>query len=85
MAMKKNLLNINEMEAIARKATRQALSMHPKPSDSEQASWTLGKFETDDEGVFEIYIPSERPLEAKVISRAKVNRRTGEVSVEIFL
>ncbi|QWP78951.1 hypothetical protein J5226_11415 [Lysobacter sp. K5869] len=76
---------MNKMEAIAREATRQALSMHPKPPESEQANWTLGKFETDDEGIFEIYIPSERPLDAKVISTAKVNRRTGEVSVEIFL
>lgn len=45
----------------------------------------LGRFETETEGFFEIYIPSEQPLDAKVISRARVNRSAGEVSVEVFL
>ena len=45
----------------------------------------LGRFETETEGFFEIYIPSEQPLDEKVISRARVNRSAGEVSVEVFL
>lgn len=73
------------MEPTAREATRRALSEYPEPSKEEQARWTLGKFETETEGVFEIYIPSERPLDAKVISCARVDRRTGEVIVEVFL
>lgn len=76
---------MDEMEPIAREVTRRALSEYPEPSKEEQAHWTLGKFETETEGVFEIYIPSERPLDAKVISCARVDRRTGEVSVEVFL
>lgn len=80
------LLSLDAMEPIAREATRRALSEYPEPPKEEQANWTLGKFETEAEGVFEIYVPSERPLDAKVISRARVNRRTGEViSVEVFL
>lgn len=75
---------MDEMEPIAREATRRALSYFPEPSKEEQANWTLGKFETDTEGVFEIYIPSERPSNAKVISCARVDRRKGEVSIEVF-
>ncbi|MFC5743197.1 hypothetical protein [Dyella tabacisoli] len=85
MVMKKKLLGLDEMELIAREATRRALSEYPQPSKEDQANWTLGKFETESEGVFEIYIPSDRPLDATVISRALVDRATGEVSVEVFL
>ncbi|QDH70175.1 hypothetical protein [Marilutibacter alkalisoli] len=83
--MKKKLLSLDEMEPIAKEATRRALSEYPEPSKEDQANWTLGKFEAESEGLFEIYIPSEQPLDAKVISRARVDRRTGAVSVEVFL
>lgn len=36
-------------------------------------------------GYFEIYIPSESPADTEVISRARLGRRAGEVSVEVFL
>lgn len=85
MAVKSKLLSLDEMEPIARDATRRELSKYPSPSKDEQASWTLGKFEVENEGVFEIYVPSERPLDARVISRARVDRRTGAVSIEVFL
>jgi hypothetical protein len=70
------LLSLDEMEPIAKEATRRAMSEYPAPSKDEQSKRTLGKFEAETEGVFEIYIPSERPLDAKVISRARVDRRT---------
>jgi hypothetical protein len=85
MVMKSKLLSLDEMEPIAKEATRRALSEYPEPPKEDQARWTLGKFEAETEGVFEIYIPSARPLDAKVISRARVDRRTGKVSVEVFL
>lgn len=85
MVANRKLLRLDEMEPIARRATRQALSKYPEPAKAEQAAWTLGKFETETEGVFEIYIPSENPLDAKVVSRARVNRGTGDVSVEVFI
>lgn len=85
MVVKKKLLSLDEMEPIAREATRRALSEYPEPSKANQASWALGKFEAESEGVFEIYIPSEQPFDAKVISRARVDRMTGAVSVEVFL
>ncbi len=82
---KPKLLGLGEMEPIAREATYRVLSDYPRPSDEERSKWRLGKFETENEGIFEIYIPSDRPLDAKVISCARVNRQTGEVSVEVFL
>jgi hypothetical protein len=85
MAVKKELLRLDEMEPIAREATRWALSEYAKPPVAEQGAWTLGSFDTEVEGLFEIYIPSGQPLDAKVISRARVNRHTGEASVEVFL
>ena len=81
----RKLLRLDEMEPIAREATRRALNEYQEPPKSEQADWTLGRFETETEGVFEIYIPSEKPLDAKIISCARVDRRTGEVTVTIFL
>lgn len=43
--VKKKLLKLDEMESVARDATRRALSEYPEPSEEEQASWVLGKFE----------------------------------------
>lgn len=83
-AMKK-LMSLDEMEPIAKEATRRGLGSYPAPSKEDQAGWTLGKFAADTEGVFEIYVPNEQPLDAKVISRARVDRRTGAVNVEVFL
>ena len=36
-------------------------------------------------GRFELYIAGEQPEDAIVISEATVNRKTGEVSVKVFL
>lgn len=83
--VKNRLLRMDDMEPIAREATREALRAYREPSAGEQSRWTLGKFETEDEGIFEIYIPSDNPSDAKVISAARVNRLTGQVRVEIFL
>lgn len=85
IVVKKKLLSLKEMEPLAKEATRSALSSYPEPPKEEQDQWALGQFETDEEGIFEIYIPHERSQDAKVISCARVNRRTGEVSVEVFL
>jgi hypothetical protein len=78
------LLKLKEMEEIAKKATYDALQGYKKPDDDPK-NLTLGTGITDDEGIFELYFAADRPLDAKVISCARVNRRTGEVSVEVFL
>jgi hypothetical protein len=85
MVDKKRLLKLLEMEPIAREATYVALMKYLPPSDEDKKHLTLGKAITDTEGVFELYIPADRPQDAKVISCAKVNRLTGDVKVEVFL
>ena len=81
----KRKLNLSEMEAIAKEATRAALVGYTPPTAEEDKNLTLGSGITDTEGVFELYIATDKPQDAKVISCAKVSRLTGEVTVEVFL
>lgn len=85
MVDKKRLLTLSEMEPVAQEATYAALKRYSPPSNEDKKHLTLGKVITETEGVFELYIPAERPQDAKVISCAKVSRLTGEVKVEVFL
>lgn len=81
---RKKLLKLEEMEEIAKKATRDALSQYPT-SGVQSMDLTLGTQVLDDEGIFELYIAGKRPIDARVISCTRVDRRTGDVSVEVFL
>jgi hypothetical protein len=76
-------LTLGEMESIARDATREALTGYRQTTNREHL--TLGSELTDTQGLFELYIAGERPTDAQVISRAKVDRFSGEVDVEVFL
>lgn len=82
---KKRKLKLSEMEAIAKEATRAALVGYVPLTAEEEKNLTLGSGIADTEGVFELYIATDRPQDAKVISCAKVDRLTGEVKVEVFL
>lgn len=77
-------LKICEMEEIAKRATHDALRSYKKPDD-DMRNLTLGTEITNEEGIFELYFAAERPQDAKVITCARVDRRTGAVSVEVFL
>jgi hypothetical protein len=77
------ILTLAEMESIAKGATRAALMGYRQPANYEHL--TLGSELTDAKAIFELYIADERPQDAKVISRASVDRLTGNVEVEIFL
>lgn len=85
MVSRTKLLQLSEMEPVAKEATYSALKAYMPPSDEDKKSLTLGKVLTDEAGIFELYVPADRPQDAKVISRATVNRATGEVTVEVFL
>lgn len=78
-------LNLDQMVPIARTATRESLELYEPPPAEEREQWALGEYLTDEEGIFEIYIPNEKSADAVVISRATVNRYTGDVAVEVFL
>lgn len=84
MVNKVKLLKLEEMEVIAKKATHEALRAYARP-EGNLDDLTLGSGITEEEGIFELYIAGERPCDAKVISCARVDRRTGEVRVDVFL
>lgn len=84
MAMKDQNMNLKEMEEIAKDAIFRSLISYPDKFKYDQDDWTIGKFLTDDKGIFEIYVPNDRATDARVISRATVDRKTGEVDVETF-
>ena len=82
---KRRKLNLSEMEAIAKEATKEALAGYVRPTPEEERNLTLGSGITDTEGVFELYIATDRPQDARVVSCARVDRFTGDVTVEVFL
>jgi hypothetical protein len=85
MVRKTKLFQLSEMESVAKEATYDALKTCMPPSDEDKKAMVLGKMLTDEAGIFELYVPADRPQDARVISRATVNRTTGEVNVEVFL
>ena len=72
------------MEPIAREATRNALKKCIWPPGRDERL-TLGVFLEKEYGIFELYFFGERPEDAEVLTEARVNRITGEVSVKVFL
>ena len=77
-------LDVKKMEPIAKEATRDALRTYIWPSDRDE-DLTLGIRLEDEYGIFELYFSGERPEDAIVLTEARVNRITGEVSVKVFL
>lgn len=78
------MLKLAEMEAIAKDATKDALRPYAM-SEEQRALLTLGKDINATEGVFELYIPGARAADAKMVTRAVVDRVTGKVEVKVFL
>lgn len=74
---------LEELQEIARKLTFSALEAFVIPEEY-RATMTLGVFFEGDVRVFELYVPGEQPKDAKIISRARIDARTGEGSVEVI-
>ena len=72
-----------KMEPIAKEATRDALKTYIRPSGRDE-DLALGIRLEDEYGVFELYFSGERPEDAIVLTEARVNRITGEVSVKVL-
>ncbi|EHO5066531.1 hypothetical protein PL246_23465 [Salmonella enterica] len=92
MSKKKKRLHVSKLEPIARDATRNALSK----ALADGKEWltveqlrhiTLGTFITDDICVFDLYIAADKPSDGRIISRAIVDRYTGNLikAVDVFL
>ena len=73
-----------KMKPIAKEATRDALKTYIWPSGRDE-DLALGIRLEDEYGIFELYFSGERPEDAIVLTEARVNRITGEVSVKVFL
>lgn len=74
---------LDELQEIARIATRTALEgFEPMPEEWEK-NLTLGTFFEGEERIFELYIAAEKPADAVVIGTARVNRKSKGVVVAI--
>jgi hypothetical protein len=82
MASTMKLKNIDDLQEIARKLTFAALESFVIPEDYRK-KMTLGVFFDGYHRVFELYVPGNHPKDAKIISRARIDARTGEGSVEV--
>jgi hypothetical protein len=74
---------LDELQEIARVATRAALEEYERVPAEWEKNLTLGTFFDGEDRIFELYIACEQPSDAVVISSARVNRRTKSVSVVI--
>lgn len=81
-------MTVDELEPIARDATRDALVGYSAALAEYRNSpnLTLGTQVEDEALTFELYVAGERPTDAIVLASARVSRTTGEVlGVEVHL
>ena len=74
---------LDELQEIARIATRSELERFDPIPDAWRASLTLGTFFDGDDRIFELYVAGARPADAIVLTSARVNRKTKAVSVKV--
>ena len=74
---------LDELQEIARVATRTALEGYEPMPEEWGKNLTLGTFFEGDYRIFELYIAAEKPADAVVISTARVNRKSRNVVVTI--
>ncbi|KQV54988.1 MULTISPECIES: hypothetical protein [unclassified Duganella] len=74
---------LDELQELARVATREALESYERIPAEWEKKLTLGTSFEGDDRIFELYIAAERPSDAVVISTARVNRKSKSVSVAI--
>ncbi len=74
---------LEDLQEIARRATREALEQYePIPMEWEK-NLTLGTFFEENYRIFELYVAGEKPSDAIIISSARVNRRDRSVKVVV--
>lgn len=76
-------MSLDQLQERARLMTLQQLDRYVIP-DEVRSSLTLGVQFEGDTRVFELYVPGERPSDAKVISRVRLNIYSGEGDVEVL-
>jgi len=73
---------LDELEEIARVATKKALENYIVP-DEYKKNLVLGTQFAGDNRIFELYVPGETPGDALVIATATVDKNTKNVSVDV--
>ena len=73
---------LDELEEIARAATKKALENYIVP-DEYKENLVLGTQFDGDNRIFELYVPGEKPGDALVIATATVDKNTKNVSVDV--
>jgi hypothetical protein len=76
-------LSLDELEERARVLTSEALEDYVIPDDM-RTNLVLGTFFEEGTRIFELYVPGDRPSDALVITRARMDTETGEGVVEVF-
>ena len=74
---------LDELQELARDATRKALEEYEAIPEEWEKNLTLGTFFEDEDRIFELYIAADRPSDAIVISSARVNRKDKSVRITI--
>ena len=74
---------LDELQEIARVATRTALEGYEPMPEEWKKNLTLGTFFEGADWIFKLYIAAEKPADAVVISTARVNRKSRNVVVTI--
>lgn len=74
---------LDQLQEIARVATREALEEYEQIPKEWEANLTLGTFFDGDDRIFELYVATDKPRDAIVISSARVNRKSRSVQVTI--
>jgi len=81
--MKRKKLSLAKLQEAARVATQIALASRVRLPDHVRAGLTLGTFWEQDSVVFELYLPKERPSDAVVLTKARINSYDGRVEALI--
>jgi hypothetical protein len=79
----KTSLSLDELQEIARQRTVEALEGYVIP-DELRSQLVLGVFFEGEYRVFELYLPGERPSDARVIARARLSTKDGTGTVDII-
>jgi hypothetical protein len=74
-------LTLKQMEPIARQATLTKITnSEMNLTEEDKSNLVLCEYINNQFGIFQLIIPGERPIDAKIISRAYVDRITGELT-----
>jgi hypothetical protein len=77
---------LDELQAVAKKLTREALSGYPPIPEHARRLLTLGVQFDGEFRIFELYIPRDPPEQGIVLTRVRLNGASGHAdAVEVYI